>query len=53
MTPKEIRGLIAFHTGGLQQYGEFMGPAAQYLEQQTVRALEELLAKVKGDQTDG
>ena len=39
---KEITRLIQYHTDGLSQYRFTMSPAAQYLEERTIKALEEL-----------
>jgi hypothetical protein len=37
-----INRLIRFHKAGLLQYRHYIDPAAQYLEEQTIKALEEL-----------
>lgn len=42
MEDKEIEKLINFHQDGLDQYRLQMSPAAQYIEEQTIKALEEL-----------
>ena len=42
MDIKELETLIQFHKDGLAQYRQFISPAAQYLEEQTIKALEEL-----------
>ena len=42
MEIKEIDALIRFHRDGLAQYRLQMSPSAQYLEEQTIKALEEL-----------
>jgi len=42
---KELKALIRFHKGRLSQYRQYISPASQYLEEQTIKALEELLAK--------
>ena len=43
MENKEIEQLIAFHQAGLDQYRQHMSPSSQYLEEQTIKALQELL----------
>ncbi|MBA7575397.1 hypothetical protein ES708_17221 [subsurface metagenome] len=42
MEAKEIEALIRYHRDGLAQYRQHMSPAAQYLKEQTIKALEEL-----------
>ena len=42
MEIKEIETLIRFHQGGLGQYRQYISPSAQYLEERTIKALEEL-----------
>lgn len=42
MKIKEIDALIRYHKTGLNQYRMHMSPASQYLEEQTIKALEEL-----------
>jgi len=42
MEIKEIDALIRYHKNGLEQYQMQMSPSAQYLEVQTINALEEL-----------
>ena len=42
MTPEELEALIRFHVSGLEQYRMFLSPAAQALEERTIKALEEL-----------
>lgn len=42
MEVKEIETLIRFHQNGLDQYRQHISPAVQYLEEQTIKALEEL-----------
>jgi len=49
MEAKEIESLIRFHQAGLDQYRQHISPAAQYLEEQTIKALKELKEKEKGD----
>jgi len=39
---KEVDALIRFHRDGLAQYRQHMSPSSQYLEEQTIKALEEL-----------
>ena len=39
MEVKELDKVLAFHRAGLDQYRQFMSPSAQYMEEQTVRAL--------------
>lgn len=41
-TVKELDKLITFHRAGLEQYRQFIAPSAQYLEEQTIKALEKL-----------
>lgn len=43
--PEEIKRLIDYHQGCLLQYRHYISPSAQYLEEQTIKALEELLIK--------
>ncbi len=43
MDSNELKHLISFHKSGLEQYRQFINPSAQYLEEQTIKALEELL----------
>ena len=43
METKEIKQLIDFHQAGLDQYQQHMSPSARYLEEQTIKALKELL----------
>ena len=47
METKEIKQLIDFHQAGLDQYRQHMSPSARYLEEQTIKALKELLRKEK------
>lgn len=42
MKEKELDSLIRFHQSGLEQYRQYISPAAQYLEKQTIEALSEL-----------
>lgn len=42
MDIKELELLIRYHQHGLQQYRQHMNPSAQYAEEQTIKALEEL-----------
>ena len=42
MDLKVLKQLIAYHQSGLDQYRQHIGPSAQYLEEQTVIALQEL-----------
>ena len=42
MTIEEIDDLIRYHQSALDQYVRIISPSAQYLEKQTIRALEEL-----------
>lgn len=42
MEAKELEALIRFHEAGLSQYRQYINPAAQYLEEQTIKALGEL-----------
>ena len=42
MELKELDGLIRYHKDGLSQYRLHISPSAQYLEEQTIKALEEL-----------
>ncbi len=44
MENKEIEQLIRFHEGGLAQYRWLMDPSSQYMEEQTINALQELKA---------
>lgn len=46
---KELDALIRFHQDALAQYRHFINPSAQYLEEQTIKALEEL-KKLKGEE---
>ncbi|GAJ01632.1 unnamed protein product, partial [marine sediment metagenome] len=39
MEAKEIEAPIRYHRDGLAQYRQHMSPAAQYLEEQTIKAL--------------
>ena len=45
MESREIDNLIRFHKSGLNEHRQLMSPSAIYLEEQTIKALEEL----KGD----
>ena len=49
MEAKEIEALIRFHQAGLDQYRQHISPAAQYLEEQTIKALGELKGKANQD----
>lgn len=42
MDAKTLDSLIQFHTDALAQYRQFIAPAAQHLEEETIKALEEL-----------
>lgn len=42
MEIKEIDALIRYHKSGLEQYRQHISPASQFLEEQTIKALEEL-----------
>ena len=42
MEVKEIETLIIFHQDGLDLYRQHMSPSAQYLEEQTIKALKDL-----------
>ena len=42
MDQEEIQRLIDYHQACLDQYRQYISPAAQYLEQQTIKALKEL-----------
>lgn len=42
MKSAEIDALIRYHRAGLEQYRLQMSPSTQYLEAQTIKALEEL-----------
>ena len=42
MERKELEALIRFHQDGLNQYRQYISPSAQYLEEQTIKALKEL-----------
>ncbi len=42
MDLKVLKQLIAYHQGGLDQYRQHMAPSSQYLEEQTIVALQEL-----------
>jgi len=44
MTPKKIQALIAYHQAGLSQHRYAMSISALYLEEQTIKALQDLLA---------
>lgn len=44
MEAHEIEVLIRFHKSGLEQYRKYYTPPAMYLEEQTIKALEELKA---------
>ena len=46
MTPEEIKNLIRFHRKTLAEYRMFVNISTQTLEEQTIKALEELL-KIK------
>jgi hypothetical protein len=48
MEDSEIDALIRYHKAGLDDYRMHMSTAAQYLEELTIKALEELKAKPKG-----
>ena len=49
MEGKKIEALIRYHRDGLAQYRQHMNPSACYLEEQAIKALEELKSKeVKG-----
>ena len=41
MESREIENLVSFHQSGLDQYRQVMSVSAQYLEEQTVKALKE------------
>jgi hypothetical protein len=43
MTLQEIKQLINYHQDGLDQYRHQMSPSAVRLEEQTIKALKELL----------
>ena len=43
MEQKEVKQLIDYHQAGLDQYRQHMSPSAQYLEEQTIKTLQELL----------
>jgi len=43
MEIKELEALIRYHQNGLAQYRLQISPAAQHLEEQTIKALQELL----------
>ena len=47
MQSKEIAELICYHPAGLDQYRQQMSPSAQYFEEQTIKALEELLKRME------
>ena len=47
MEIKELEALIRYHQNGLAQYRQHISPSAQYLEEQTIKALEELLEDKK------
>ena len=49
MTNKELQLLIDYHKTGLEQYRMQMTLSAQYLEEQTVKILEELLKDRKDE----
>ena len=51
MDEKELAALIGFHRAGLEQYRKYMNPATQYLEEQTIKALEELKRIVAKEST--
>lgn len=40
---EEIKLLIDYHQAGLDQYRQHMNPSVQRLEEQTIKALKELL----------
>lgn len=42
MKKKDIEDLIRFHKAALSEHRQFMSPSAIYLEEQTIKALEEL-----------
>jgi len=42
MEKRELESLIRFHRVGLEEHRQFMSLSAVYLEEQTVKALEEL-----------
>lgn len=42
MEKNELEDLIRFHRAGLAEHRQFMSPSAIYLEEQTIKALEEL-----------
>jgi len=45
MDKKELESLIRFHKAALAEHRQFMSPSTMYLEEQTIKALEELLKK--------
>lgn len=47
-----INRLIRFHKYGLQQYRHYISPAAQYSEEQTIKALEELKRRLEADELE-
>jgi hypothetical protein len=40
--PSELDDLIRFHVDGLAQYAQYISPSAQWLEERTLLALDEL-----------
>lgn len=54
MDDKEIASLIRYHKDGLSQYRFAISPSAQVLEEQTIKALEELQSiKASSNSTAG
>ena len=51
MELKEIQALIRFHEAGLAQYRQVIAIAAQYLLEQTIKALRELEEITKSKET--
>ncbi|GAI96263.1 unnamed protein product [marine sediment metagenome] len=45
MEREDIEALIKFHKAGLREHRQFMSISAVYLEEQTIKALEELKDK--------
>ncbi|KKK80732.1 hypothetical protein LCGC14_2820570 [marine sediment metagenome] len=49
MEIKDIEALIRFHKGALSEHRQFMSVSAVYLEERTIKALEELKEKTDGN----
>ena len=49
MEAGEIKRLIDYHQAGLDQYRQYISPSTQYLEEQTIKALQELLKRQQAE----